>query len=417
MKKTIIIAIILAAVGLGAFRIAQVISAKKDDPRKGGLGELPLVEAAPVTLGLVEDKISRNGDIAPNVQVTICSKVQGWVGKIHVREGDLVKVGQEIVTLDKREAEAAVAQAQASLEAAQARLKQVRATAQETVQSQIQQTKANMELAEADLERARKLFVKSYIARQQMDEAQMKYDVAKATHDLAMNNIQKKTWENDIALAEAQVNQARASLDLYKAQLGNLIILSPINGAVTKRFVDPGTMVKDTTPILTLMDLSETKMVVNVIEREFIHLKKGQPVKVTVSAFPDRVFSGTIEIVTPALDLQSRTAEIQISIPNPDFILKPGMFGRAEIILRTNPRAVLVPVQSVLTELDKNYVFVLNDNKAIRRQVRKGVVRDADVEILQGLNPGEQVITAGQASLRDGAPVRLSLKPQKQVSQ
>jgi HlyD family secretion protein len=339
------------------------------------------------------------------------------VEKIHVREGDLVKVRQEIVTLDKREAEAAVAQAQASLEAAQARLKQVRATAQETVQSQIQNTKANMELAEADLERARKLFVKSYIARQKMDEAQMKYNVAKAAYDLAMNNVEKKTWENDIAMAEAQVNQAKASLDLYKSQLGNLIILSPINGAVTKRFVDPGTMVKDTTPILTLMDLSETKMVVNVIEREFIHLKKGQPVKVTVSAFPDRVFSGTIEIVTPALDLQSRTAEIQISIPNPDFILKPGMFGTAEIILRTNPQAVLVPVRSVLTELDKNYVFVLNDNKAIRRQVRKGVVRDADVEILQGLNPGEQVITAGHASLRDGAPVRLSLQPQKQVSQ
>ncbi len=162
-----------------------------------------------------------------------------------------------------------------------------------------------------------------------------------------MNSIRQRTWENDIALAEAQVNQAKATLELNKAQLANLIILSPMNGGVTKRFVDPGTMVKDTTPILTLMDLSEMKMVVNVIEREFIHLQKGQPVKITVTAFPDRVFSGRIAIITPALELQSRTAEIQISIPNPGFVLKPGMFGRAEILLRSNPQAVLVPIQSL----------------------------------------------------------------------
>ncbi len=138
-----------------------------------------------MTQGLIEEKISRTGDIAPSAQVTIYSKVQGWVGKINVREGDLVKTGQVLVTLDTREAEATVAQAEASLEAAKARLKQVRATAEETVQSQIQQTKANLELAEADLKRAQELHEKNFIARQQLDEARTKYNVAKATYDLA----------------------------------------------------------------------------------------------------------------------------------------------------------------------------------------------------------------------------------------
>lgn len=410
MKKTIVVVVLLVVIGLGAFRAAQVIFAKKEDPKKGRMGQIPLVEVAAVSRGLVEDKILRNGDIAPFCQVMIYSKVQGWVSKIHVREGDLVKEGQEIATLDKREAEATVAQAQAILEASRARLKQVRATAEETIRSQIQHAKANMDLAEADLERNRQLHEKHYIAGQQMDQAQMRHDVAKAAYDLAMNNLRKKTWENDIALAEAQVSQAQATLDLNKAQLGNLVILSPIKGGVTKRHVDPGTMVKDTTPILTLMDLSEMKMVVNVIEREFIHLQKGQPVKITITAFPDKVFSGTIEVVTPALDLQSRTAEIQISIPNPDLLLKPGMFGRAEIILRSNPQAMLVPIQSVLQTQDKDYVFVLNEDKVVRRPVRKGVVRDDVVEILEGLNPGEQVITSGLSSLKDGTQVRLSRK-------
>ncbi|MGE5253879.1 MAG: efflux RND transporter periplasmic adaptor subunit [Planctomycetaceae bacterium] len=413
MKKTIIVLVVIALAGLGVFRAAQVISAKKDETKRAGRNQVPLVEVAPVTQGLIEEKISRTGDIAPSAQVTIYSKVQGWVGKINVREGDLVKTGQVLVTLDTREAEAAVAQAEASLEAAKARLKQVKATAEETVQSQIQQTRANMELAAADLKRFRDLYQKNFISRQQLDEAQTKYNVAKAAYDLALNSLNQRTWENDIALAEAQVNQAKATLQFNKAQLANLIILSPMNGGITKRFVDPGTMVKDTTPILTLMDLSEMKMVVNVIEKEFINLRKGQAVKITVTAFPDRVFTGRIEIITPALELQSRTAEIQISIPNPGFVLKPGMFGRAEILLRSNPQAVLVPIQSLVNESGADFVYVLGGEKVFRRPIRKGVVRDTVVEILQGLTPGEQIVTAGHYALKDGIQVRLSLKPRK----
>ena len=191
------------------------------------MSQIPLVDVAAVTQGLVEDKILRAGDIVPETQVTIYSKVQGWVEKINVREGDRVKAGQVLVTLDAREAEATVAQAKASLEAATARLKQVKATSEETVQSQIQQTKANMELAEADLKRAQELQEKNFIARQQLDEARMKYSVAKAAYDLALNSIRQKTWENDIALAEAQMRQAKANLDLSQAQLANLIIQSP----------------------------------------------------------------------------------------------------------------------------------------------------------------------------------------------
>ena len=413
MKRTIIVLVVIALAGLGAFRAAQVISAKKDETKRAGRNQVPLVEVAPVTQGLIEEKISRTGDIAPSAQVTIYSKVQGWVGKINVREGDLVKTGQVLVTLDTREAEAAAAQAEASLEAARARLKQVKATAEETVQSQIQQTKANMELAEADLKRFQDLHEKNFISRQQMDEARNRYNVAKAAYDLAQNSLRQRIWENDIALAEAQVNQAKATLEFNKAQLANLIILSPMNGGITKRFVDPGTMVKDTTPILTLMDLGEMKMMVNVIEKEFIHLQKGQAVKITVTAFPERVFTGRIQIITPALELQSRTAEIQISIPNPGLVLKPGMFGRAEVLLRSNPQAVLIPIQSLVNESGIDFVYVLRESQVSRRPIRKGAVRDTVVEILQGLTPGEQVVTAGHYALKDGIQVRLSLQTKK----
>ena len=407
MKRTIIILVVLALAGLGAFRAAQVISARKDEPKKGRVSQVPLVEVAAITQGLVEEKISRAGDIVPQAQVTIYSKVQGWVEKINVREGDRVKAGDVLVTLDSREAQATVAQAKASLEAAAARLKQVKATSEEAVQSQIQQTKANLELAESDLKRAQDLHQKNFIARQQLDEARTKYNVAKANYDLAQNSIRQKTWENEIALAEAQVQLAKATLDLNQAQLANLIILSPMNGGVTKRYVDPGTMVKDTTPILNLMDLSEMKLVVNVIEREFILLQKGQTVAVTVTAFPNRTFPGRISVITPALELQSRTAEIQISIPNPGYVLNPGMFGRAEILLRSDPHATLVPIQALVSQGGKDVVYVVKDGKAFARTVQKGLIKDTFVEIIQGVKGGEKVVIAGQDSLKDGSPVQL----------
>jgi len=414
MKKTLIILVILAVAGLGAFRVAQVISAKRaEDPKRQGAGQAPLVEIAPVAQGLIEEKILRTGDIAPQAQVTIYSKVQGWVEKISVREGDRVKAGDVLAALDAREAEASVAQAQASLEAAVARLKQVKAISEETIQSQIQQAKATLELAEADLKRAHDLFQKNFIARQQLDEARTKYNVAKANHDLAQSHIRQRTWENDIALAEAQVRQAKATMDLNKAQLANLVILSPMNGGITKRYVDPGTMVKDTSPLLTLMDLGEVKMVVNVIEREFIRLQKSQPVQVTVMAFPGRTFQGRIAVITPALEMQSRTAEIQIAIPNPGYILNPGMFGKVEILLRSDPKATLVPIQALMKGEDKEFVYVLKDGKVHQRPIQKGISKDTVVEITRGVSAGEQVVTAGHEFLRDGIPVRLAAKLEK----
>lgn len=413
MKRTIIILVILAFGALVAFRAAQVIFAKKEEPQEKGGRAIPLVEAAPVTQGLVEEKISRVGDIVPQAQVTIFSKVQGWVKEIYVREGDRVRVGQVLANLDDREALAVVAQSKANHEAAIARLKQVRATAKEAVESQIQQAKANMDLAESDLKRARELHAKDFIARQQLDEARTKFNVAKAAYDLAQNNLQQRIWENEIGLAEAQVRQARANLDLMQAQLANLSILSPMQGIVTKRYVDPGTMAKDSTSILTLMELNVVKMIVNVIEKEVVLLKKGQPVMVSVTGFPGRVFPGRIEIINPALDPQSRTAEIQILIPNPDYVLKPGMFGRVEIPLRSNPKALLIPIQALLTQDDKDFVYVCKDGKAYRRSVRKGIVKDDFVEIIQGLNNQDQVIVAGHGSMNDGSPVQILSKAEK----
>ncbi len=203
-----------------------------------------------------------------------------------------MKAGQVLATLDAREAEASRGPSQGQpggcgcpFEAGESHLRRDHSIPDPASQGQLGFGRVRPEACQ-------ELHQKDFIARQQLDEARTKYNVAKAAYDLALNSIRQKTWENDIALAEAQVRQAKASLDLNQAQLANLIILSPMNGEVTKRYVDPGTMVKDTTPILTLMDLSEVKMMVNVIEKEFVRLQKGPAGKGHGHRFPRPDFPG-----------------------------------------------------------------------------------------------------------------------------
>ena len=112
-------------------------------------------------------------------------------------------------------------------------------------------------------------------------------------------------------------------------------------------------------------------------------------------------------MITPALELQSRTAEIQISIPNPGYVLNPGMFGRAEILLRSNPAATLVPIEALVTKGEKDIVYVVNDNKAFARTVQKGSGQRYFRGDPPGRKGGEKVVVAGQDSLKDGTLVRL----------
>jgi len=152
---------------------------------------------------------------------------------------------------------------------------------------------------------------------------------------------------------------------------------------------------------------------VNVIEKEYVNLRQGQLVQITVAAFPQRTFQGRISAIPPALDLQSRTAEIQITIPNPDYLLNPGMFGQAKIVIRSNAGALLAPIQAVVSRGDQDFVFVVRGGKAYRRLVQKGLTRDTFVEIIKGLAFGEQVVTAGQELLQDGSPIHQVEKAQK----
>lgn len=190
-------------------------------------------------------------------------------------------------------------------------------------------------------------------------------------------------------------------------------IKSPINGTVIKKFLDEGSQVEPSVnpmmrvPVIMVANIDTVKVLVNVSEKYLGKLKEGAEARVKVDAYPDEVFLGKITRIAPLVDLATRTAEVEIEISNEGHRLKPGMFARVNIILEKKENALIVPIKAVLNENNRKFAFVANSSIAHRREVKTGIYQKDSVEIIEGLNEGEDVIIEGNYGLKDGAKVEI----------
>jgi hypothetical protein len=211
-----------------------------------------------------------------------------------------------------------------------------------------------------------------------------------------------------IDLAKAQSTQSKARLDELRITLANTVIVSPVNGFVSKRTVDPGAFVSQNAPVVDVVDISRVRLVVNVVERDLKELSSGARAKVEVDAYPGETFQGRIARVAPVLDPATRTAPIEIEIPNPDFRLKPGMYARVGISTELKKDALVVPVNAVADLGGRRGVFQHVNGVAVFRTIELGTETAELVEVLGGLTEGDQVITTGARALRDGDRIQLA---------
>jgi HlyD family secretion protein len=249
-----------------------------------------------------------------------------------------------------------------------------------------------LQLALTNVERSRNLFQRQLLPKQTLDDNEARYQAAVAQIDLA----------------KAQSTQSRARLDELRINLANTVIVSPVNGFVAKRSVDPGAFVSQNSPMVDVVDISRVRLVVNVVERDLKELQAGAGAKVEVDAFPGEMFQGRIARVAPVLDPATRTAPIEIEIPNADFRLKPGMYARVGITTGSKKETLVVPVDAVADLGGRRGVFQHLNGIAIFRTVEIGTEGDQLIEVTGGLNEGDQVITTGARALRDGDRVQLA---------
>lgn len=338
-----------------------------------GAGGPMTVEVARAVTASMAQQLTVVGNLIGDATVAVVPRAAGRLQEVTVRLGDQVTRGQRIAKIEDQEVQEQVRQAEAAFEVS-------RAT--------IRQRDADLSLAKTNVERARNLFQRQLLPQQTLDDNEARYQAALAQLDLA----------------RAQNTQSQARLDELKINLANTNILSPVDGFVARRAVDPGAFVGQNAPVVDVVDIRRVRLVVNVVEKDLRQLKLGDSAVVNVDAFPGETFTGRIARVAPVLDATTRTAAIELEIPNPGFRLKPGMYARVNITTANKKDALVVPAAAVVDVNGRRGVYLATEGgTASFRAIRVGLEEDQRIEVLEGLQAGDTVITTGAAGLTDGA--------------
>jgi len=358
--------------------------------------------------------IKVTGDILPLMQVDLYPKVSGYLERIDVHIGEIVKQGQVIAQIERadflqkvREIEAKVAQSRAQLAELEAgtRTEELR-----QAEEAVRQAQSKFENARLHWERIETLFKRQVISKKEMDSAEMEYTVAEAQLASSQQNLKllRGGARQEVREAtQAKLKEMEAILEQERIRLQNTKIVAPFRGEISRKYVDAGALVSSSTPLAILVHTETLKIVANVLEKDIPLLKPGMKAKVWVESYPDKVFDGRVEKINSALELSTRTLQAEIYIPNPNRFLKPGMFANVEIVLLEKPQTLVIPREAVLGTGSEMSVFVVEGKQAVRRPVTLGYEQDRSVEVLKGLNEGDQIVIKGHQLIKDGSAIRV----------
>jgi RND family efflux transporter MFP subunit len=382
MKKLIVTIIVLAGIGLLGWQVYQKASVSGSPGRHRRRSPAVAVEISPVKKASIREVGEFSGSLYALSEFRVAPKIAGRLEKILVNIGDRVTGNQLIAVLDDEEYKLQVSQAEAELEVTRANLLERRNI---------------LENAGREYNRTAKLRTKKIISESQMDAAESEY----------------KTQQAKLKVANAQVSQKMAALEMAKVRYSYAKIRVPAEGksnyrVVGERFVDEGAMLAPNTPIVSILDIGILVAVINVIERDYSKIKPGLETVITTDAYPGLEFHGRVTRIAPLLKEKSREARVEIEIPNEKRLLKPGMFVRVQTEFQRHENATVVPLTAIVKRNGTVGVFVV-DRQAERARfvaVQLGIVNGTQAEILSPQLP-DTVVSLGHHLLEDNAKVIL----------
>lgn len=336
--------VFVALIGLGLTACAEKVEENGGSSGGGGGFAMP-VEVAVARVDTVVDAIFATGEIEAIQSIELRPEIAGRLTDILFDEGASVQKGTPLLRIDDAELRAEVARLE-----------------------------AERDLAEQALNRTRKLLA------------------------------QEASSEAELELAEANWRSAMARLDLEKVRLERTAISAPFSGIVGERFVSIGDYVTTSTSLTTLQTFNPQRAVFQVPERYAQRLAVGQPITFTVAATSDS-YEGRVDFVDPVVQLPGRTIQVKAVVANPNRALLPGMFIEVRLATDVRPNAIVVPEDAILPLQGADYVWIVQDEKATRREVTLGVRMPGFVEIRDGVTGGEQVVVGGLERLSEGAGV------------
>ena len=374
---TLGIILFIAVAALVAFRLT---SGAKTDPRKNRI--LTVGTMAPIKQDL-DVRLTYTADLIPNQLVNVFSRVDGYIAKIYVDKGDLVKASQLLVEIDHTDYIHALNQAKANLLSAKAK---------------VVQQDAAVRNAALTLDRMQALIKDQFVSQQDLDTALVNRDAAVALQDSLRAQVQQMT----VALAQAETNLAYS------------YIRAPFAGYIAERNLDPGAYVSGTTAststvsrgILSVHDVETVRTLIEVVEKDVPLVQIGQRADVRAEAYPNEVFEGRVTRIVQALNRATRTMTVEVDLPNKDHRLKGGMFARVEVLVGKHPQAIQIPLDAVSRLEESQYVYVVKDGKAHQVPVELGARAENRVEVVKGLAGDEQLIVSGKDLVSEGVPVQ-----------
>lgn len=293
-------------------------------------------------------KIAAIGTLRSNDSVAIKTEISGLIEAINFTEGSEVKKGEVLVQLDD-----------------------------DTYRAELAQKIAIMDLAKVNYQRMTELLKRGAGAIQARDEALSK-------------------WK-----------QATADLDLAQVRLDKTKITAPFTGIVGFREVSVGDYVAPGETITRLVAMNPLMVEFNIPEVSFANVKRGQTISIRVDAYEDKVFKGKVIAIDPNIDPETRNIRLKGEVPNPDLLLRPGMFAYVDIDLGEKTDVLMVPEEAIIPKGNEYYVYKIVDQKAVLTQVVIGARQNAMAEIKSGLQTGDVVITTGHIKVHEGSKVKI----------
>lgn len=361
-RRPILIALALAlSLSLAACGGSQDNAAPADGDKTADAKDKPLdkdgkpveavkvpVEVAAASRSAVVAAFQGTSNLVAEAEADVVTKTSGVVLQIMVEEGDKVVAGQVLARLDS-----------------------------DRQRLNMKQSEANLRKLENDFKRQQEMIQRKLISQDVYDRSRYDLDTQRAAHDIA------------------------------KLELSYTEIRAPIGGVVSKRNVKVGNLIQLNQPLFKIDDFDPLEAMIDVPEREMRLIKAEQPVQMLVDALPDTVFTGTVARVSPVVDATTGTFRVVAQFKDESGRLRSGMFGRVRVVYDQRADVLVVPRAALVGDDKDAAVFVVENDVAKRRKVQLGYADGGKVEITDGLTDGDQVVTLGQAALRDGAKVQV----------
>jgi len=351
-----------------------------------GVLAMPMLAQAPEMVAVSSKPVSRTvtlpAEIQPFLNVALRARVSGYVDRVLVDRGSIVKEGELLVELSAPEMKAQIAEAESKAQAAQAELVQA---------------EAQLAASQSTYDRMKKAAeTPGAIASNELIVAEKQVEAAKA-----LINSRKQATQ-----------AAQASVQSLKSLEDYLKITAPFAGVVTERIVHPGALVGpgSNDPLLVLQQTSHLRVTVAVPEENVGAIPKGAKVTFQVPAYANRSFSGTIARRSQALDQKTRTMAVELDVMNPDQSLAPGMYATVKWPVQGSKAALYVPKTSVVTTTERTFVIREKDGKAEWVNVGKGAADGDFIEVIGPLKPGDKVVKRANDELREGTPLQSAAK-------